>query len=71
VLRELKDGRLLAGTVDGGAAIGFPRQAFQRYTRQQGLPHDWIRCAMEDREGISGWAPEGEVSPPSGRNGFP
>jgi signal transduction histidine kinase/ligand-binding sensor domain-containing protein len=51
VLRELKDGRLLAGTVDGGVAIGFPRQAFQRYTRQQGLPHDWIRCAMEDREG--------------------
>ena len=51
VMRELKDGRLLAGMVDGGMALGIPGKPFRRYTREDGLPHDWIRCATEDREG--------------------
>jgi len=51
VLRELQDGRLLAGLTDGGAALGRPGGAFRRYTRKDGLPHEWIRCATEDREG--------------------
>lgn len=51
VLLELQDGRLLMGMNDGGVSLGVPGQKILRYTRQTGLPHDWIRCVTEDREG--------------------
>lgn len=50
-LKESRDGRLLAGLLQGGVAIGRPGGVFTRYGRHRGLPQEWIRCLTEDREG--------------------
>lgn len=51
VMRELEDGRLLVGMIEGGVAIGPPEGPWQTYTTTDGLPNEWVRCATEDHEG--------------------
>ncbi len=50
-LLELRDGRLLLGLTEGGAALGTPGGTFQFHNRRTGLPHEWVRCLAEDHEG--------------------
>lgn len=50
-MKELRDGRLLIGMIEGGAGVGRPGGVFQRFGREQGLSHEWVRCVGEDREG--------------------
>lgn len=50
-IRELKDGRLLVGMIEGGAAVGAPGGEFQIFGTAEGMTHEWVRCVAEDREG--------------------
>lgn len=51
VMRELSDGRLIVGMVEGGVSIGRPEGPWQTITTAAGLPNEWVRCATEDHEG--------------------
>jgi signal transduction histidine kinase/ligand-binding sensor domain-containing protein len=48
---ELRNGCLAVGTLDRGLYLMFPDKRVRHFNRSNGLPHDWIRCLCEDREG--------------------
>lgn len=48
---ELRDGGLAVGTLDRGLYLLLPDHRVLHFNRSNGLPHDWVRCLCEDREG--------------------
>jgi ligand-binding sensor domain-containing protein len=50
-LTATRSGTLLAGTADHGLYLVSPDGAVVNLNRAKGLPHDWVRCLREDREG--------------------
>ena len=48
---ETTGGTLALGTVDDGLYLIFPNREVRHFSQTEGLPHNWIRCLMEDREG--------------------
>ncbi len=50
-LVEMRDGRLVVGTLKNGLYIFAPGEAPQHLNRQNGLSHNWVRCLCEDHEG--------------------
>jgi signal transduction histidine kinase/ligand-binding sensor domain-containing protein len=48
---ETASGCLALGTVDSGLYLVFPNRDLRHFSHTNGLPHDWIRCLGEDREG--------------------
>jgi len=50
-LIETQTGRLVAGTPDQGLYVIVPHDGVLHFSRTNGLPHDWVRCLCEDREG--------------------
>ncbi len=48
---ELRNGCLAVGTLDRGLYLLFPNRRVLHFNRSNGLPHDWVRCLCEDREG--------------------
>jgi len=47
---ESTDGHLLVGTLESGLFIHSPASGWMDLNRTNGLPQDWIRCLVEDRE---------------------
>lgn len=47
----MKNGGLAMGTVNDGLFLVFTNGATLHLNHTNGLPHDWIRCLAEDREG--------------------
>lgn len=47
----MKNGGLAMGTVNDGVFLLFTNGAALHLNHTNGLPHDWIRCLGEDREG--------------------
>ncbi len=39
------------GTLDSGLFLIAPDGTSRQFSRKNGLPHDWVRCLCEDREG--------------------
>lgn len=50
-MTEMRDGTVAAGTIDRGLYLLPSEGTSIHYSRTNGLPHDWIRCLREDREG--------------------
>jgi ligand-binding sensor domain-containing protein/signal transduction histidine kinase len=50
-MMETASGCLALGTVDSGLYLMFPNGGVKHFSQAEGLPHDWIRCLGEDREG--------------------
>jgi signal transduction histidine kinase/ligand-binding sensor domain-containing protein len=48
---ESKTGDVLVGTLESGLYIVSEDGSSRHFSRQNGLPHDWVRCLCEDREG--------------------
>ena len=48
---EMKSGGLVLGTVADGLYLLFSNRMLLHFNQANGLPHDWIRCLDEDREG--------------------
>ncbi len=48
---ELQNGTLLVGTSREGLVVLCPGSPIRRFTRAQGLSHDWVRTLFEDHEG--------------------
>ena len=48
---ESQGGILAAGTSEQGLFLMFPKGGTLHFSRTNGLPHDWVRCLSEDREG--------------------
>jgi signal transduction histidine kinase/ligand-binding sensor domain-containing protein len=47
---EMSSGQLLVGTLERGLYIHDPALGWMNLSRTNGLPQDWVRCLMEDRE---------------------
>jgi signal transduction histidine kinase/ligand-binding sensor domain-containing protein len=50
-MMETASGCLVMGTDNSGLYLLFPDQTLIHFNQNDGLPHDWVRCAVEDREG--------------------
>lgn len=48
---ETKSGELFVGTLEAGLYIISPDGTSRHFSRQNGLPHDWIRYVCQDVEG--------------------
>jgi signal transduction histidine kinase/ligand-binding sensor domain-containing protein len=48
---ETRDGRLMVGTLDQGLYIVGPAGQVEHLSRENGLPHEWVRSLCEDHEG--------------------
>ncbi len=49
-MHEMSSGQLLVGTLERGLFIHDPVAGWMNLSRTNGLPQDWVRCLMEDRE---------------------
>lgn len=47
---ELKNGSLAIGTLNQGLFLFSTNSPLLHFHRDDGLPHDWVRCLFEDRE---------------------
>jgi signal transduction histidine kinase/streptogramin lyase len=48
---ETRSGNVALGAVGSGLYILTPKNGLLHFSQAEGLPHDWIRCICEDREG--------------------
>jgi signal transduction histidine kinase/streptogramin lyase len=48
---EMTSGCLALGTVGEGLFLLMPDRTILHFDQANGLPHDWVRCLYEDREG--------------------